>query len=66
MDSGVLMNFIQSLGVSEYDKAKELSNLRNRDELIRELLKDSGVSKKYKRESDIKSALESAGLYYKF
>lgn len=66
MDSVALMKFVQSVGVKDYSKAKKLSAVRNRNELISELLKDSDVTKNYKRASDLEKALISAGLYYKF
>ncbi len=66
MDSETLMKFVQSLGVSDYGKAKKLAAIRKKDELVGELLKNTDVIKNYKRESDIIAALQSAGIYYKF
>lgn len=66
MDSGTLTKFIQSVGVSDYSKTKRLATIRNRSELIGELLKDSGVTKNYNRTSDLEKAMQNAGIYYKF
>lgn len=66
MDSETLMKFIQSVGVRDYSKAKELAQMRNRTDLIDKLLDDSDVNKNYKSRSDVEKALKDAGLYYKF
>ena len=66
MDSDALMKFIQSLGISNYSKAKELAQMRNRTDLIGKLLEDSDVKKNYKDRSDIEKAMKDKGFYYKF
>jgi len=60
------MKFIQSLGISNYSKAKELAQMRNRTDLIGKLLEDSDVKKNYKTRSDIEKAMKDTGFYYKF
>jgi hypothetical protein len=66
MDSEELLKFIQSVGITDYSKAREISSLGDRNKLIQKLLENSSVRKNYDKSYKLEEALKQAGLYYKF
>jgi hypothetical protein len=65
MDSAAFLKLIQEMGVSDYSKAKELSGLRDKKELVSRLLNNPEVGKKFDHKAyKIEEFLKAKGFYY--